>query len=79
VDIAVSPPTVTRIGPVPLPAFGTTTVSVVTVADVTNAKALLSNTELLFAEGLKFVPVIVTIAPGLACVGENELILGIGD
>ncbi len=57
---------------------GTVTVKVVAFADVTVAFVAPKNTMLLAGVVLKFVPLIVTASPGLACRGLKEVIVGGG-
>lgn len=57
---------------------GTVNVKEVAVAADTVAVVVPSCTRLLAALALKFEPVIVTDAPGVAEVGENEVIVGVG-
>jgi hypothetical protein len=75
--VRVNPLTVIEIGPVTAPA-GTKVVKVVVVAAVTVANVPLKRT--IFSSGvvLKFVPKIVTSAPGAPLVGVNPVKVGVG-
>jgi hypothetical protein len=73
--VAVTPEVVTEIGPVVAPG-GTITVNVVEVAPETVAAVPLNSTRLLDGVVLKLVPVIVTVAPIAALVGEKLVMVG---
>lgn len=73
--VTFNPATVTRIGPVVVPA-GTVTVKLVAVLAVTMASTPLNVTVLLEGVVLKFVPDIVTELPTFPDVGEKLLMVG---
>lgn len=75
--VIVIPLTVTLIGPVLAPA-GTEVVSEVVVDAVTMEVIPLNDTELFAGVILKFVPVIVTIAPAAPVAGLNPINVGVG-
>ena len=74
-DVAVLLPTVTVIGPVVAPV-GTVVTICEALEPVTTAAVPLNLTMLLAGVVLKYVPLMVTCAPGPACVGEKESIVG---
>jgi hypothetical protein len=73
----VTPLTVTHIGPLVAPG-GTTAVIAMVVEEVTVAESPLKVTALLPGVVLKFVPEIVTVAPGAPLVGLYPVIVGVG-
>ncbi len=75
--VRVNPLTVIEIGPVIAPA-GTKVVKVVVVAAVTVANVPLKRTIFSASVVLKFVPKIVTSAPGAPLVGVNPVKVGVG-
>jgi hypothetical protein len=75
--VSVMPLTVTEIFPVVAPN-GTVVVKVVVVAALTTATVPLKETTLLAGVVLKFVPVIITVAPTAPLVGLNEVNVGVG-
>jgi hypothetical protein len=76
--LMVTPLVVTVIGPVVAP-LGTVTVILVVVDEVTVAVTPLNLTTLLAAVVLKFVPVIITVAPGAPLDGVKPVNVGVGN
>jgi hypothetical protein len=76
--VMVTPLVVTVIGPVVAP-LGTVTVMLVVVDEITVALTPLNLTTLLTAVVLKFVPVIITVAPGAPLDGVKPVKVGIGN
>ena len=75
--VTVTPLTVTEIGPVVAPA-GTVVSRLLVLASVTTAAIPLNLTTLFAATGLKFVPEIVTVAPGAPLAGLKLVKVGEG-
>jgi hypothetical protein len=76
--IKIIPFTIIDIGPVVAPA-GTNTVKVVDVASVIEAEVPLNVTRLFAGVVLKFVPLIVTVAPTAPLVGLKFVKVGVGN
>jgi hypothetical protein len=76
VDVAVTPPTATVIAPVAAPVGTVVTIEVAVGVPVIVAVVPLNFTVLLAAVVLKFVPVIVTVAPTAPLAGVKLVIVG---
>jgi len=76
--VIVTPLTVTAIGPEEVPV-GTEVVMLVVVAADTTAETPLKVTELFEGVELKFVPVMITVAPIAPDIGEKPVMVGVGN